>query len=318
MARKLTKEDFLLRFKKTHGDKYDYSLMEYKNRDTKIKIICPKHGVFEQTPHNHQNGQGCPKCGRESAKQNIAYTLNDFLKVSKLKHGDKYDYSKVNYINSQSKVCIICPEHGEFWQKANNHMRGMGCKKCAIKDNVIRQRNNIQNFIEKSKIVHGDKYDYSESVYVNLKTKIKIKCPIHGYFWQLPQNHLKGWGCKKCSQSHLEKEVSNSLKENNINFVQEKTFPWLKHQNSMYLDFYLNDYNIAIECQGEQHFTIVDFSGHNFKRAEQFYKLIKKRDELKKKLCDKHGIEILYFSKFPHEKMITTTNKLIDEIKKRG
>lgn len=318
MAKRLTKDDFLYRFEKVHGNKYDYSLMEYTNRDVKIKIICPKHGIFEQTPHNHENGQGCPKCGRDIVKKNSTYTLNDFLTVSKRKHGDKYDYSKVEYINSQTKVCIICPEHGEFWQKANNHMSGMGCKKCATKENILRQSNNIQNFIEKAKCIHGDKYDYSESVYVNLKTKIKIKCPIHGDFWQLPQNHLKGWGCKKCSQSHLEKEVSNFLKNNNIDFVQEKTFSWLKYQNPMYLDFYLPDYNVAIECQGEQHFRIVDFSGHNLKRAEKNYEVVKKRDILKKELCSKHGIEILFFSKFSDDKMIATTEQLLEEIKKRS
>ena len=71
MAKRLTKDDFLYRFENVHGNKYDYSLMEYTNRDIKIKIICPKHGIFEQTPHNHENGQGCPKCGRDIVKKNI-------------------------------------------------------------------------------------------------------------------------------------------------------------------------------------------------------------------------------------------------------
>lgn len=121
-------------------------------------------------------------------------TKDEFIKKSKKIHGDKYDYSKVDYKNSRDKVTIICPIHGEFQQKANEHLRGHGCSKCGGTHKLTQEQ-----FIDKSKEVHGDKYDYTDLVYTNMQTKVKIKCPIHGEFEQLPSLHLKGNGCPKCA-----------------------------------------------------------------------------------------------------------------------
>lgn len=126
--KKLTKEKFIEKAKLIHGDKYDYSSVEYVNAMTPVKIICPEHGEFWQTPNNHLRGCRCP---RDSFNRRM--DTNDFVTKAKLVHGDKYDYSKVEYVNSKTKICIICPEHGEFWQQPSMHLRGHGCPECAIK-----------------------------------------------------------------------------------------------------------------------------------------------------------------------------------------
>lgn len=196
---------FLQKAKKTHGDKYGYSLVEYRNNKTKIKIICPNHGVFEQTPAIHTKGSGCRECSYESK----ALNTEEFIKKVKLIHGDKYDYSLVNYKNCETYIEIICPIHGKFKQKAGNHLKGNGCKKCSI-DN--RRKDNDQ-FITEAKKTHGDKYDYSLAKYVNNKGMIKIICPIHGVFEIRADKHIQGIGCREC--------YIDSLYNDNIKFIRK-------------------------------------------------------------------------------------------------
>lgn len=124
-----TTEQFIKDSINVHGNKYDYSKVEYKNANTKVCIICPDHGEFWQTPNQHQQGSGCPKCA------GLRITTEEWVKKAKGIHGNKYDYSKVEYINANTKICVICPEHGEFWQIPNNHLKGVGCYECWKKEN---------------------------------------------------------------------------------------------------------------------------------------------------------------------------------------
>ena len=181
---------FIERARLIHGNKYDYSKVVYINNKTKVCIICPIHGEFWQTPSKHINGkQRCPKC------RGLHKTTDDVISLFRLVHGDKYDYSKVVYIKNHTKVCIICPIHGEFWQTPHHHLQGHGCPECA---NV--KRLTIEKFIERAKIIHGDKYDYSDVIYININTKVCVICPIHGEFWQTPHDHLSGYGCPFCAK----------------------------------------------------------------------------------------------------------------------
>ena len=133
-------------------------------------------------------------------------TTGEFISKSKLIHGDKYDYSKVEYVNNHSKVCIICPEHGEFWQSPEKHLIGQGCVKCSYIERNVKKTDTVEKFIQKSKKIHGNKYDYSKVNYVNTNTKVCIICPKHGEFLITPNNHLRGKGCPKCNQSKLERD----------------------------------------------------------------------------------------------------------------
>ena len=188
---KLSKEEFIEQSKKIYNNKYDYSQVEYKNTGIKVKIICPIHGEFYKTPMNHLNGQGCPNCSRLNKKM----TTEEFIEKARKIHGDKYDYSKVEYINSSTKVCIICSEHGEFWQTPNAHIIAKHkCPKCTHPSYKKQEK----DFINEAREIHGDKYDYSKVEYINSKTKVCIICPKHGEFWQLPYSHLKGNGCPNC------------------------------------------------------------------------------------------------------------------------
>ena len=277
---KLTLNNFIRKSDEIHKHKYNYSKVEYVNYRTKVCVICPEHGEFWQTPHAHLNGQGCPYCNG-----NIKLTTQDCIKRAKEKHFNKYDYSKFIYNGYDVKSCIICPEHGEFWQTPHAHLLGCGCPKCC------RLYQTTEDFIEKAREVHGDKYDYSKVEYVNNKTKVCIICPEHGEFWQNPNNHLHGQNCPYCKNSFLENEISILLKENKITYEQEKTFEWLRDTGCLYLDFYLPDYNIAIECQGEQHFKPVDFFG-----GEEQFKRRQELDFIKHKLCINNGIKIIYYS----------------------
>ena len=125
-------EEALNKCRIIHNGKYDYSRAEepLKTKD-KIKIICPKHGVFLQSLDKHLSGKGCPKCGNENRGKSNTSSTDYFIAKANEIHKNKYDYSKVEYKNAKEKVCIICPEHGEFWQTPNSHLNGSECPKCA-------------------------------------------------------------------------------------------------------------------------------------------------------------------------------------------
>lgn len=141
-------------------------------------------------------------------------TTEQWIQRAREIHGDKYDYSKVLYTKSSEKVCIICPKHGEFWQIANNHLKGAGCLKCKTETLAQTQRGNINSFIEKANIIHNFKYDYSKSIYgKNNKEKIIIICPKHGEFMQSPHDHLSGYGCLQCSRENNKEKQKDSLQD---------------------------------------------------------------------------------------------------------
>ena len=313
-ARRKTSKSFIEEAKLIHGEKYDYSKVDYIGINKKVYIICPKHGEFSQKPQVHLLGCGCPKC----AKNGVKLTQKEFLEKAKKIHGNKYDYSKVIYKNSGTKVCIICHEkdefgneHGEFWQTPDSHLRGSECLKCSKK--IVTE----EDFYLRSNKIHENKYNYSKVEYINSITKVCIICPEHGKFWQTPHKHMSGQGCPKCKESKLEARVKKILEKYNIKYTQEQKFEWLKLNQPLRLDFYLPDYNIAIECQGKQHFyENCNFSKHN----KEDLNLIKLRDKIKYEQCTKHGIPILYYTteKVNDDKMIKNEKKLITEILKHS
>ena len=288
----LTKKEFIKKARKVHGDKYDYSKVEYVNGTTKVCIICPEHGEFWQISSKHLFGSGCPKCSN-----NYSPTKEEWVAEARKVHGDKYDYSKAEYVDAKTKVCIICPEHDEFWQMPNSHLNGCSCPKCGFEKLRERLSSSKEEFIEKAHKVHGDKYDYSKAGYVNSRTKVCIKCHEHGEFWQSPNKHLMGRGCPKCNLSHLERSMMNYLDESGIFYEYQKRFDWLGRQS---LDFYLPDYKVGVECQGEQHFFPIDFAGKGVDWANKKFDKLISRDKRKKTLCEKHGVKLLYFGVTPN------------------
>ena len=229
---KLTIEEFIKKAKEIHGDKYNYSKVDYKSNRTKVTIICPDHGEFKQTPSSHLVGSGCPKCGIINGSGKIRNTTSNFIKRSKEIHGDKYDYSKVDYRNTGTKVTIICPTHGEFEQIPNNHLRGQGCPSCGGSKKLT-----TEEFINRSREIHGSKYDYNEVVYKNAKTKITIICPIHGDFKQIPVSHLQGSGCPKCNYGFSSESKLSLLSDSDVEHLSVHQLIELIGQNLLPADF---------------------------------------------------------------------------------
>jgi hypothetical protein len=309
MGKKITKEEFIERARKVHGDKYDYSKIEYVNTSTKVCIICPEHGEFWQIPTSHMLGYGCDLCSKNSI--NKEQFLNKINIVDE-RLGRKYKYDITGYKNMSLKIPVTCQEHGIFYMNASDLLRGRGCQFCA--SNQKKEKN---DFIEKSNEIYNNKYDYSKVNYINAHTKVCIICPEHGEFWQEPNNHYR-FTPKCCrGKSKLEKEVNEILTECGIEFIEQKTFDWLVYKDKMKLDFYIPSLNTIIECQGEQHFEKLRFKNENNNRL----KLREDRDIVKYNLCIEHlKPHFIYYTNTKYEyccgvPMLKTKNELITKIK---
>jgi hypothetical protein len=190
-GQRLTTEQWIGRARAVHGDRYDYSLVEYVDFKTKVVIICTDHGVFEQAPIRHVSAkQGCRKCVGLAP-----LTTEQWLARARSAHGARFDYEHVRYVNNSTKVTIGCPEHGIFEQTPKNHVTGSGgCPKC------IGRGLSTSDWVEKARIVHGDTYDYSLVAYTTTTNPVTIICRDHGPFEQTPFVHVRDrCGCPKCA-----------------------------------------------------------------------------------------------------------------------
>lgn len=278
---KLSTEEFIAKAKATHGERYDYSEVDYVSAKTPVKIICKTHGPFEQIPNNHTQGAGCYFC-----VERVIANTQEFIERAKEIHGERYDYSKVNYQNVASKITLGCCNHGYFDQIAGEHLRGKGCRYC--RDGYSGKINTLttQDFISNAKKVHGDKYDYTKVVYTQTLIPVKIICKIHGLFQQRPTNHLRGHGCVVCSASKGELAIADILNKIGLTFVKEYNIPY--QNNKFRYDFYVPELNLLIEYHGQQHYTPVDFFG-----GEEGLKATKIRDAMKKTLAKIYGYKLI-------------------------
>lgn len=254
----MSTEDFIKRARKIHGDKYDYSKVDMYHRDAngKVCIICPDHGAFWVLPSAHLQGERCPKCYQERFDKEILG--NNFIKKARKIHGDRFDYSQVEYVDANTPVKIICHEkdkfgneYGEFFTTPHNHLHSAfgGCKKLRYSKIAKKRTLSQEEFIKRAKEIHGNKYDYSNIHYFNMFDYVYPICPKHGPFAVTPVNHLTNKsGCPKCSYSvsRWEKEIYHFLTDNGIR-CEESNRSILKNQE---IDIYLPDYGIGIECDG--------------------------------------------------------------------
>ncbi len=295
---KITTEQTIQKFINKHNNLYDYSLVNYTTAKTKCKVICKMHGVFEITPNNHLSGYGCPKCSNHGFSD--SEKLSMFLINASNIHGTKYDYSKIttNTINSP-KLHIICPIHGSFYITKVNHLTGKcGCAPCGINSASKTRQLPPSEFISKSKITHGDQYNYDKTQYIGAHKKVTITCPKHGDFSVTPANHWSnGVGCPTCQHSNPTKgeaKVAKWLTENNIHFLMQKSFPNLHYKSlrgRLKYDFFLPKYNMLIEFDGEQHFTPITFS--KSRTPEEQFKITQDCDKLKTEYAKNNGYKLL-------------------------
>ena len=264
-----TTEQFIEDARKVHGDKYDYSLVEYTGKARKVRIICKSHGVFEQTPNAHLSGAGCAACYEESKP----LTQEEFIVRARAIHGGKYSYDKVGYTKASEKVIITCPEHGDWEVIAGAHIyRKTGCQACS----GTRQFT-TETFIAKAREKHGDTYEYDRTVYNNYDEKMTITCKKHGDFQQSADSHLQGKGCSLCANvgpSKAQREIMDFIGAYTP-AVEEHRFPGSRRR----FDIFLPEKNIAIEYNG--------LYWHNSRREAI------DREKEKHDVALKHGVRVI-------------------------
>jgi len=308
-------EDFLDDYKKT-GKTYDTSKVVYKNCKTPVIFICHEkdeygneHGEFECTPNNMLKKGICPKC----KGQHRRLKQEEFFQKCKDVHNGYYKYDEsVPYTGLKNVISPICPIHGRFIQKAGSHIEGAGCPVCANIKKTACHTDNKESFVEKARQVHGNNYEYIGD-YKGNRIKMEIKCNRCGRtFKQTPNAHIQGCGCPYCKRSKMEEKVSLLLEKWKIKFTEWKTFSWLKQNKykSQTLDFYLDDYNVAIECQGLQHFR-----PYGFKNGKERFNDDVERDKRKKKLCEEHNVQLYYINY--NEEIEIKLKEIIDKIVER-
>lgn len=223
MSKRKSNDEFIREAQSIHHNKYDYSKVEYVNNKTKVCIICPEHGEFSQTPSDHLNGKGCPQCAG-----NVRCDKDTFIEKAKRIHNDRYDYSKVEYVNAHTKVCIICPEHGEFWQTPNNHLNGNGCPLCKNRKIGDGLRDTVEDFTKKSNEIH-DITDCLKALSPQQRNReidvyipsLKLGIEYNGLHW-----HSERLG--KDKNYHLDK--LNKCNEQGIKLIQIFEDEWLNHR----------------------------------------------------------------------------------------
>ena len=212
--KKLTTIDFVNRAILKHQNKYNYDKVNYVNIDSKVIITCGTHGDFKQIPANHLNGSGCVECNRKKK------TSQEFVEKANKTHNYKFNYDKVVYVNSYTKVIITCKKHGDFQQLPANHLKGFGCSECSG-----LKKKTSQKFIEEANKIHNYKFNYDKVAYVNSNTKVVITCEKHGDFEQIPGDHLRGFGCMECggkTQKDTQRFVFEANKIHNYKFNYDK------------------------------------------------------------------------------------------------
>ena len=291
----LTLEEFFEKFNSVYTEEerenYSFNKLELKGNKDTIIVTCNKHGDFPTTPYVFLNHHGCKRCSVEKIMQDRKITVEEFIKRSKENHKDEngeplYDYSKVKELNSLDDIIEIgCKRHGWVKQKASNHLYGCGCIKCAWDKWSKKRTKSHEQYVLDCEKVHGKgRYIYLNK-YTGKNNPIIFQCTKCGRITTISANsHLNNKsGCSFCIKSKLERNIQVFLENNNIKFIPQ--FPIINRQS---LDFYLDDYNLAIECQGSQH-----FSNNHFKEGLD---ILIKRDVRKYNYCRENGIKLIYYT----------------------
>lgn len=250
--KKLSNEEFIKKSIKIFNNFYDYSKTDLLRKDNKgrVYIICPIHGGFWQSPYSHLKGCGCSKCAKEKQSEKQKLTYEDFILKAQKVHGDKYDYSQVEYKGCYEKINILCKKHGLFKQIAYSHLDGHGCPKCANEINSTINLSNTEDFILKAQLIHkNENNDYSQVEYKGAKIPVKIICENGHEYYQMPNKHLCGHGCPYCINniSKAEKEIREFIEDFNIN-TEASNRKILN--NAKEIDINIPSKHIAIEYNG--------------------------------------------------------------------
>ena len=263
-ARAASFDDFAMKARAVHGDLYDYSQVEYHRSGDKVVIGCKDHGFFEQVANSHLGGAGCPVCAaaRRGLTRRLPYIENFIARAEDVHGKGVYDYSGTVYESSNKKISIVCREHGEFEQLPHVHLSGSGCPGCGRENLKSFLRIPFDVFVHRAREVHSGRYEYDEASYVDLKSQVRVRCAVHGWFNQKADNHLIGRGCTMC---HMESFSETTMKT--VSVLAEFGFTLLDEtllvewapkadiggsKNRRY-DIYLPGHMILIEVDGDTH-----------------------------------------------------------------
>jgi len=283
-------EIFVEKARKVHGDRYDYSNIEYIRSDLHVEFFCESHGVFKQSPHSHLKGYGCRLCGLESMVKSRTSSSQEFVRKAIGVHGRKYDYSLVFYVGAHKNVVIRCHEHGEFSQAPAMHLRGRGCPSCGGRCKLSKE-----SFELRARSIHGDRYDYSMSKYCRIDEKLIITCPEHGAFLQRPISHLNGKGCRFCAASKGERKVRLYLASKGVSYTEQ--FMFKVSGKFLFCDFLCGEQNTIFEYDGEFHYTSHWRSGCGGLKNQ------KKNDRLKDSWAKANGYRMVRIPYWAHDKI---------------
>lgn len=279
--RRDTKDSFVKKAEKKHNHFYDYSKVDYKDSQTPVTVICPKHGPFSIRPDMHIQGNGCRECANEKISKKLALGEDEFKVRAAELHNGKYDYSLVKYKNQLTEVNIICPIHGIFSQKPEYHLNGSECPECAKITRAMKHLLTNEDFINRANEIHWYRYGYNKTRYTGIFNEVTITCPIHGDFTQKANDHLCGCGCQECGRmfSKYENEIYEYLKKllPNTEIIKNDRIILLGNE----LDLYIPSKRVAIEFDG--------LYWHN-----ELNKPDKKYHLKKTELCEKNGIQLIH------------------------
>lgn len=251
--RVVNNDTFIAKARAVHGDKYDYSMSEYKGFNTKMTIVCKTHGSYIMSPLSHINKKrGCYSCMKNSK---ILLHIKSFIEISNKIHNNFYDYSLIstdNYENRSTSIPIVCPTHGVFYQSPDKHLSGQKCKMCSASNAGIKKRLDTKDFVKRARLVHGEKFDYSKTNYVTAKTPVVVICPEHGEFNTKPTQHLSSaYGCPNCGK--------NSLTSSNKSWICDK---WLSSlNNTIYKEYPIPNLSYVADAYDKDTNTIFEFYG---------------------------------------------------------
>jgi hypothetical protein len=308
MPTKASKSYYVEQYIKKFGNKFDYSNFEYVNSKTPAQIICPVHGPFYVSPHKHLlSKHGCRRCGSKSRWDRDKVTTPDFVKRAHLVHGNVFCYTNTQLSGMENKVIITCKRHGDFNQKAANHLVGDGCPKC-------RNLKTTVDFIQDSRKIHGKRYFYTQVKYEHNRSNVIITCKKHGDFSQRAGSHLEGKGCPRCRESKGELKIREFLTKGKIKFVSNKMFkdcvnPKTGHQ--LKFDFYLSEQNALVEYDGKQHFEFIE----NWQQDKNKFLSGIEKDKIKNEYCKIKNIRLLRIPYTNFKRLENILFSFIQEIK---
>lgn len=290
-------ECFIEKARAKYGDRFRYDEVAYLKGTLPVQMTCGKHGPFTATPktHLHSKTGGCPGCLHDLKSHNARLanpcrTTEEFIALAREVHGSKYGYESVVYENDRTKVEVICPQHGPFRMRPNKHLQGRGCRRCTFEKLRRERKLSVWTVVSRCLNAHEfSRYDrYDLRSYVNQYSKIRIHCPLHGWFRQTAVSHWNGHGCAKCSDSKGERRIRKALKQLGVKFTEQARFRGCRDKRPLPFDFYLPQHRVLIEYDGLQHFERSELWGGHHE-----LELTRKRDAIRDRFAAEQGFRLI-------------------------